>query len=262
MNSPRSLVARSVPLLALVVATAVVAITLLVAGWRPAGGAATALAFGGGTGSTPGISVAGTGTVTVSPDVATLSLGVSAQAAAAAAAQARASGTMANVIAAVKAAGVAERDIATQWISLQPQYDYQSGASGSPRILGYQASQSLSVKVRDLARSGAVIDAAVAAGANQVSGISFSLANPTAATNQAREAAMADARARAQALASAAGVTLGAPISISEVGAPTPTPIPFDRSLAVPSSSGQATPVQAGTTEVEVEVQVTYALGG
>jgi uncharacterized protein YggE len=166
---------------------------------------------------------------------------------------------MTKVIAAVKAKGIADADLTTQWISLQPQYDYASGSS-APRVTGYMASQSLSVKVRHIDQAGAIIDAAVAAGATQVSGISFSVADPTAATGQARTAAVADARQHAIALAQAAGVSLGAVISITEVASPNPTPIPYaGADLAAPSVK---TPVQVGTTEVEVIVQVTYGIGG
>src|SRR5574340_233750 len=158
-----------------------------------------------------GITVEGVGNVTLTPDEAQLSLGVQAQAASAAAAQAQANGVMAKLVAAVKRLGVADKDLATQWLSLQPQYAYEPNGSQPPRVSGYQASQSLAVTVRDLSKAGAIIDAAVAAGANQVGGISFAVADPTAASAQARTAAMADAKVRAQALAAAAGVTLGQP---------------------------------------------------
>jgi hypothetical protein len=210
-----------------------------------------------GTGAQPGITVEGTGIVTVTPDEANLSLGVQTQAATASAAQSDASAAMTKIIAAVKAAGVADADLATQWISLRPQIDNGPDGNGPSKVTGYQASQSLQVTVRRLDQTGAIIDAGVSAGANQVGDVSFSLADPSAATTQARTAAMADAKARAQTLAQAAGVTLGAPVSISEVSAP--SPVPFA------AASGQrafvSTPVEAGTTQIEVDVQVTYAIG-
>ena len=209
------------------------------------------------TGAPAGITVEGTGIVVVSPDEATLSLGVQTQASTATAAQSAASAVMNKIIAAVRAEGVAEADLATQWISLQPQVDYGPNGSGPSKVTGYQASQSLQVTVRHLDQTGAILDAGVTAGANQVGGVSFSLADPSSATGQARTAAMADAKARAQALALAAGVTVGAPLSISEISAP--SPVPF--AAAAPAAGAASTPVQAGTTQVEVDVQVTYAIG-
>ena len=208
--------------------------------------------------STPvkGISVDGVGKVTVAPDLATIGLGVQAQAATASAAQAAASASMARVIAAIRRQGVAAADMTSQWISLQPQYAESPGISPA-RVSGYQANQSLSVNVRHIDRTGALIDAAVAAGATQVNGVSFSVADPTAATAQARTAAMTDARQRALSLAQAAGVSLGAVVSISEVSAPAPVPV-YDGALAAPMAR---TPIQPGTTDLEVDIQVTFAIG-
>jgi uncharacterized protein YggE len=207
--------------------------------------------------SSQGITVEGIGIVTVSPDEASVSLGVQTEAATASGAQSDASAAMTKIIAAVKAAGVADADLATQWVSLQPQIDYGPNGSGPSKVTGYQASQSLQVTVRHLDQTGAIIDAAVGAGANQVGGVSFSLADPSAVTTQARTAAMADAKARAQTLARAAGITLGAPLSITEVSAP--SPVPF--AAAAPAARAASTPIQAGTTQVEVDVQVIYAIG-
>jgi hypothetical protein len=187
-----------------------------------------------------------------------LSLGVQTQAATASAAQSDASAAMTKIIAAVKAAGVADADLATQAISLQPQIDYSVTGKSPSKVTGYQASQSLQVTVRHLDQTGAIIDAGVSAGANQVGDVSFSVADPSAATTQARTAAMADAKARAQTLAQAAGVTLGAPLSISEVSAP--SPVPF--AAAAAQRALVSTPVEAGTTQIEVDVQVTFAIGG
>jgi uncharacterized protein YggE len=205
-----------------------------------------------------GITVEGMGKVTISPDLATITVAVQAQAPTAAEAQAKASASMTKVIAAVKGQGVADADVATQWITLEPQYDYRNDSSTAPKLTGYLASQSLSVKVRTIANVGPIIDSAVAAGANQVSGISFSLADPTAAATQARSAAIANAKARATELAQAAGVSLGAAVSIVELSAP--NPIPYDYERAAQAADG-ATPVQPGTLEIEVDVKVTFAIG-
>ncbi|MGH2466334.1 MAG: SIMPL domain-containing protein [Candidatus Limnocylindrales bacterium] len=207
-----------------------------------------------------GITVQGVGRITLTPDQARLSLGVQAHAPTAAAAQSQANAVMARLVAAVKRLGVADKDLATQWLSLQPQYASQPAGDTPPRLGGYQADQSLVVTVRDLTRAGAIIDGAVAAGADQVGGISFSLADPTRASDQARTAAMADARARAQALARAAGVAVGAVVSIIETDGSPPQPIPYDRGLAAPQV-GAPTQVEPGTTDVEVDVTVTFAIG-
>lgn len=203
-----------------------------------------------------GITVEGQGIVTATPDEATLSLGVQTQASTAVAAQTAASAAMNKVIAAVKSAGVASPDLATQWVSLQPQIDYGPTGNGSGKVTGYQASQSLQVTVRHIDQTGAILDAGVEAGANVVGGVSFSLADPSSATTQARTAAMTDAKQRAQTLAQAAGETLGAPLSISEVSAPSPIPV----AAPAPAAGAASTPVQVGTTQVEVDVQVTYAI--
>jgi uncharacterized protein len=206
---------------------------------------------------THGITVQGTAIISLKPDMATLYLGVDAQASTATQAQSNASKAMTAVIAAVKKQGVADVDLATQGINLNPTYD--GNVSGTPRVNGYQASQSLTVKVRDLDKLGPVIDAGVGAGASSVGGVSFSLADPTAATDQARQMAVADAHKRAQALATAAGVTLGAPISITEESATQP-PVYYAAAGVASDKAGVATPVQAGTTDVTVTVDVVYSI--
>jgi uncharacterized protein len=187
-----------------------------------------------------------------------VSVGIQSQASTAAAAQSAASAAMTRIIAAVKKAGVAETDMTSQWVSLQPQYAYSSNGGTPPRVTGYQANQNLSVTVRKIETTGPVIDAAVGAGATQVNGISFSVSDPTAATAQARSAAMADAKKRAGALAQAAGVSLGGVIAINEVSAPAPVPY-MAGDLAAPTAG---TPIQVGTTDLEVDVTATFAIGG
>jgi uncharacterized protein YggE len=257
MSATRSALLRMAALGTIAILGIVILVPALGGSPRAAAQVITTGTSGGGPGP-QGITVAGAGIVISTPDEATLSLGVQTQAVTAAGAQQDASAAMTKVIAAVKAAGVADADLATQWISLQPQVDYGPTGNGPSKVTGYQASQSLAVTVRHLDQTGAIIDAAVNAGANQVGGVSFSLADPSSATAKARAAAVADAKQRAQTLAQAAGVTLGAPVSISEVSAP--SPIPF--AAAAPAGGAQlSTPVEAGTTQVEVDVQVTFAIG-
>ena len=255
MSTSRSLLGRTF-VIAGVALAALVVVGPTVTAWRPSGQAKAAPEI---TDPIRGITVQGIGKVTIKPDLATINVSVQVTAATAAEAQSKASAAMAKVIVAVKGQGIADADLTTQWISLAPQYSYDSTGATAPKILGYQASQSLTIKVRQIDKAGPVIDAAVTAGANQVDGIAFSVADPTNAAAQARTAAVADARTRAVALASAAGVTLGAAVSITELSASAPVPIPYayDKALGVTA----ATPVQVGTTDIEVDVQVTFAIG-
>jgi len=203
------------------------------------------------------ITVHGTGRITMKPDTATFSIGIEATARRAGAAMDEASSKMAAIIAALTKQGVAEADLTTTQISLNATYDYNSGKS-RPTLTGYSATQTLSVKARALAKAGSLIDVSVDAGANQVGGIEFSVDDPTDATDQARTAAVEDARRRAEALAKAAGVNLGAVISITENGANVPPPIPYGYAR---DAAAAETPVQPGTTELTVEVDVVFAIG-
>jgi len=255
MSESRSLVARTAAV-ASIAMLALVIVAPLVTSWRPSGVARAATP----TDPIHGITVQGTGKITLTPDLASINVGVTFQGATAAKAQGGASAAMARIIAAVKAKGVADADLASQWVSLQPQYDYSSSGTVPPRVIGFQANQSLSIKVHKIDTSGDVIDAAVGAGATDIGGTSFSVSDPAAATAQARTAAITDAKARAKSLADAAGVSLGAAISISEVSAPSVVPYPYLDKAAVGAPSNP-TPIQVGTTEVEVDVQVTFAIG-
>ncbi len=260
MTLPRSTFGRTV--LVAAIGVAVLALSALNLGaWQSiARGTTTTLPVTTGSGAPiTGITVQGVGKVTLTPDLATISVGIQSQAPTARAAQSAASAAMTRIIAAAKKAGVAEVDMASQWVSLQPQYAYSSNGTTPPKVTGYQANQALAIKVRKIDTTGAVIDAAVGAGATQVSGISFSVADPTAATAQARTAAMADARKRASALAQAAGVSLGSLLMVTEVSAPAPVPYAAGELKA---AADVATPVQVGTTDLEVDVTATFAIGG
>lgn len=193
-----------------------------------------------------GITVQGSGTVSAVPDRAQLSFGVETRAATARAALAGNATEMRKVIAAVKATGAT--DVQTQSVSLQPQYS-EAGA-----VQGYLAQNSVSATIRDLARAGAVIDAAVAAGANQVSGPSLSRGDQTELYRQALRAAIADARTRAQALATAANLSLGRVTQIVEGGSG-PTPV----FLGAKAEDAASTPIEAGTQQIVASVQVTFA---
>jgi uncharacterized protein YggE len=203
------------------------------------------------------ISVTGTGRVTLSPDLADVQLGVMVQRPTVKVARDDAATAMTAVIAALKAAGIADADLTTSMLSLQPQYDYGNNG-GTPRIVGYQFSNSVKATVRNLDKLGDVIDGAIAAGATSLDGVTFRVEDETKAEAQARIAAMADARAKADALAGAAGVSISGVISIAETVAPTPYPMPY--AATFDSAKGAATPIQPGTNEVTVSVSVAYRI--
>jgi uncharacterized protein YggE len=201
--------------------------------------------------SPAGITVNGTGTTTAVPDRAGFVFGTVSQAKTASAALAASSDAVSGIVAALQRAGVAKADVQTAEVSLTPVTNDRGDA-----IVGYSATNSVNATVRRLETAGAVIDAAVAAGANQVSGPNLLVSDQAAAYRSALAAALADARAKAQALASAAGATLGAVTSITENGQ---TPITFAPSAAAGKDAG--TPVEPGQQQIQAAVSVTYALG-
>lgn len=197
------------------------------------------------------------GMTTRVPDIATIRAGVVAEAATAAAALADQAQRMAAVLAALKRAGVAPRDIATANVGLNPQYKYQDGQP--PRITGYQATNSVSIRFREVAKAGGILDALVASGANQISGPDLSIDHPEAALDEARVDAVKRARARAELYAGAAGLHVVRIVSISEAGEdagePRP-PIVFARAAA----AAPATEIEPGEKDVTVTLNVRFLL--
>ena len=191
------------------------------------------------------------------PDVASLSTGVVTQAAAANAALKANSAQMAKVVAAIRAAGIAERDIQTSGISVHPQYRY--GDNQPPTITGYQASNTVSIKVRDIARLGEVLDALVASGANQVNGPSFEIDRPEAVYDEARRDALELARARAEMYAKSLGMRVRRIVSISEGGGLQP-PVPMMKAMAMDARMESA-PVAPGETTLSASLDVVFELG-
>ena len=197
-----------------------------------------------------GITVQGTASVTSVPDRAELSFGVESQGQTAKAALAANATEMRKVIAAVKAAGVAAADVKTQYVSLSPRYNEKNEAQG------FVATNSVSATIKELAKAGAVIDAAVDAGANQVYGPSLSRGDQTELYRQALKAAVSNARASAQAIAGAANVSLGRVTTVVEGGgAPSPLPYALDKAQAAGS-----TPIEPGTQETTAYVTVTFSV--
>ncbi len=203
------------------------------------------------------LDVSGRGEVMRTPDVALINAGVVTQAATAATAMAENATRMARMVAALRKAGIAERDLSTASISLQPQYRYVENQA--PVITGYQASNQLNVRFRDIAKSGSVLDALVKEGANQINGPTMMLDNAQAAMDEARIAAVKNARARADLYAGATGMTVKRIVSISESEGYAPGPMPImQRSAAMDASA--KTEMLPGEQSIAVSVNVVFEL--
>ncbi len=205
------------------------------------------------------LDVNATGRVSRTPDLATITAGVVTQAPAAATALSDNARRMDAVIKALKAAGIAARDLSTSNVGLSPQYRYAE--KQPPVITGYQASNSVAIRFRDIARSGVVLDALVRAGANQIDGPNLSLSDPEAALDEARTQAITKARARAELYAKAAGLTVARIVAIGEAGengGDRPRPMPMMR--ASMAQADAETTVLAGETDVTAAVNVRFLL--
>jgi uncharacterized protein YggE len=214
----------------------------LLSGAAGAGGASSAA-------TQHSIVVSGNGAVATVPDRAQLSLGVSSDAKTASAVLRANAAEMTRVIAAVKAQGIAAADIRTEFVSLSPRY-----TPNGEDIAGYTAANSVNVTLRRLDKTGGVIDAAVDAGANQISGPNLSRSDQTALYRQALRAAIANAKAKAQTIAHASGLHLRRITDVAESGGP--APVPETAKVGVAPS----TPVEPGTQVVEATVTVTFSV--
>ncbi len=196
-----------------------------------------------------GITVLGTGSVNLTPDRASFAFGTVSQAATAKAALAASSQSVARVIAALKKAGVAQSDLQTADVSLSPQLNDKGDA-----IVGYVASNTVTATIKRIGDAGDIVDAAVEAGANQVSGPNLLASDQDAAYRNALKAAVADARGKAEALASASSSTLGKITAIVEGGGAIPMPL-------AAGAKDSSVPIEPGTQQIEATVSVTFALG-
>jgi len=202
------------------------------------------------------ISMSGHGEVKAVPDQAQISAGVTTNAPTAAAALAANSSRMQSVFATLRKMGVPEKNIQTTNFYISPQYS--NGENNAPRRLtGYQVSNDVTVRLEDVAKLGSALDALVAAGANQMNGISFSIQNPAPALEKARADAVADARTRAETYAKAAGVNLGTILSISEGGGEAPRPVMYRMAAAM---AAPPTPVAAGEQSVSADVAMVWEI--
>jgi uncharacterized protein len=207
----------------------------------------------------PTISVNGSAEVAVTPDRAVVRLGVQAESSAAAASQQEVNRVMREIVEAVKAKKIPERAIRTEDLSLFPVYDTaqaaRPGRQPEQRIVAYRASNVVSVELTDLAAVGGVVDAGIAAGANQVQGITFGLRDDASVRAAALRAAVADARAQAETVAAALGMRLDGVSEVSVSGGGGGPPVPLRRVLAVAD-----TVVQPGEVSVSANVSAKYFL--
>src|SRR6476659_8827341 len=200
------------------------------------------------------ISVTGGATVSVPPDQAQIDAGVATEAKTAREASDTNNAAMGKVLLGLKGAGIEEKDYQTSRLSLQPE-SAPNRTAGPATIVGYRASNRVTIRLRDAGKVASVIDTLVGAGVNDIGGINFTVSQASKLLDDAREQAIADARRKAEIYAKAAGVTLGAPLSISEGG--TPVPIPYRRMAA---GLAAAAPVAQGEETLQVTVSVSWAI--
>ena len=233
----------------LAILTAVIVSAIPVASARPS--------VAGDGGPARSIVVVGTGSASAAPDLATAQIGVDTQAASPEEATRLNDERVKQVIEALKALGIDEADIQTAYYSLYSEQRYRPETGEPTGEFTYRVSSGLSVKIRDLSKAGSALGEAVKAGANNISGVSFSIADTAALQAKAREKAVADAKTRAQSLAQLSGVELGEVMIVSEVigGG---SPIFYD--AAKLGMGGGGAPIQPGQLEVSMQVQVSFAV--
>lgn len=214
----------------------------------------------------PRISVSGTGTISAKPDLGDINVGVVTQAPTAREALTANTESMNKLLATVKEQGVAAKDVQTTNVNVNPQYSQPAPTRPGeaqnefvPRIVAYQVTNTVHLKVRDLDKLGAILDSVVSAGANQIYGISFQIDKPEKLLSQARKQAVADARMKAEELAGEAGMVLGQPLRIIESGGG-PAPIMPRMGRMMMADAAAAVPVAAGEQELSVSIQVEYEL--
>lgn len=209
------------------------------------------------------ISVSGEGVANVAPDMAVISLTVLREAETARAALDANNEAMSKVLAAMKEEGIAERDLQTGAFSVQPRWVYprnKDGENEEPRIVGYSVNNTLTVRIRDLSRLGAILDTSVTLGVNQGGNVVFTNDDQDTVREAARLDAVAKAKAKAEAMTGALGVSLGRITQISENSYSAP-PMPMARAeMAMMAKSADAVPMAAGENEYRVTVNVTWEL--
>lgn len=203
------------------------------------------------------LNVSASAEATRAPDIATLSTSVLAQAPDGNAAMRANAAQMDKLLAAVRSAGIADKDVQTSGIGLYPQYVYADNKP--PRITGYQARNTVTLKVRDLSKLGKTLDALAAAGASEINGPNFGLDNPEPVYDEARLSALKQAQARADTYAKALGLRVRRIVGINEGGGNFARPVPMMRAMAMKSDA--ETPVAPGETTLSVNLDVSFELG-
>lgn len=211
----------------------------------------------------PRISVSGEGEALLSPDMAVVRLAVVREADTAREAMDANNEAMERVIAALKEAGVEDRDLQTSGLSIMPRYVYPNEQNGEsrPRITGYQVTNGLTVRIRELDKVGAVLDRSVTLGVNQGGSIIFTNDDPAEALMEARKRAVEDAIAKARTLAEAADVSLGDVLNITERTWGTPPPMPLGaKVMRMEAAADASVPVEAGENSYKVQVDITFGI--
>lgn len=203
----------------------------------------------------PSITVNGIGEVTSSPDMATLTLGVTAEAASARTAMSEVSANTAAILEVLQAGGVAEADIQTRDLRLNPLWSNASSVR-QRKITGYQASNMVLVRARDLDGLGALLDRVIESGATDFNGLSFGLQDPEPLMDEARRLAVAEARRKAELYAEAAGVALGPLITLNEAGGGSPRPVMMEMARA----ASAAVPIAGGELTIAANVVLAYEI--
>jgi len=202
------------------------------------------------------LDISATGEVSRVPDVAIISAGVQTLQPTATAAIEENAARMERVRAALKRAGIADRDIQTSSINLNPEYQYDQNRP--PRLTGYRANNSVNVKFRDLKRTGAILDALVAEGANTISGPNLTIDRPESALDEARTKAIANGRARAELYARALGMQVMRLLSVSESGGYAAPPMPVV--MMAERSQAADTKIDPGSQQLQVSVSMSFEL--
>ncbi|MCE9552995.1 MAG: SIMPL domain-containing protein [Planctomycetes bacterium] len=208
----------------------------------------------------PSITVSGTGKVNVKPDIAQVQVGVVSDAPLASDALTKNNKDMAALLEMLKAKGIEERDVQTTSFNVGPKYEYDPQGRRQPKLVGYQVTNMVQVRVRKLTQLGELLDVLVRTGANQVHGISFSVDEPEKLLGKARQEAVVQAKARAEEFATAAGVKVGRPLLIQEQSMGIPFPQPMQMMARGMAAADASVPVAAGEQTLSTQVTVTYSL--
>ena len=204
------------------------------------------------------LDVSATGTASRVPDLAIITAGVVTRAASASAAIADNATRMERVRAALKRAGIADRDIQTSSINLNPDYRYQDGKP--PVLTGYQSSNNVSIRFREIRNSGRILDALVAEGANQINGPTLTIDKPDAAYDEARVRALAAGRARADLYARSLGMRVTRLLSVSESGGYSRPPMPMMERGGMAMAADATTTLQPGSQDLQVSLAMSFEL--